>query len=340
MEYFHAKEVAVVFLLSVLASESRAAELSREDKRWRVSVSVDHSLSSGAFLQHEQLRATHRSVLQSWAFEVGRRFSCWRWQPRLMLGWAFDLELTTPNSNPARRWRPSDVRLSLSEPKLFQWSTVPLKIGTGLGLTLPTAVGSRSVKSLLFAIGGNLSAEMNWRALAFSYRFQGTKSFSEHSIARASHSVARDSDQPEWSGLRDEPATFLLGSANVDFVLSQTLGVAIEMGRVWSASYRVTILNEFRHAVADERDEWTAIHAKEGRGRRDWLQPTLEVAFDVKEAFDFSFETSIALGLTAFHPATTTDNQDVLWPVFFNVLGQNRAANNYGAAYLSLAVTV
>jgi hypothetical protein len=48
---------------------------------------------------------------------------------------------------------------------------------------------------------------------------------------------------------------------------------------------------------------------------------------------------SLSAGLTALHPAQTSDNSSIYWPVLWNSFGSDRAANNYGSVYFDITGT-
>ncbi len=87
-------------------------------------------------------------------------------------------------------------------------------------------------------------------------------------------------------------------------------------------------------------DEFTSPNADAGRGREDWLFPTVDLTYVLNEALEsilsLPFGLMVSAGITAEHPAQSDDNEEILWPVFYNTFGENRAANNYGSVYFDI----
>ncbi|MBI3179420.1 MAG: hypothetical protein HYZ27_07140 [Deltaproteobacteria bacterium] len=313
-----------------------------EKKPWAVMVILDHAVGSGSFISDSTLRASRAYVAQSWDIRPSYTFPVA--DHKLKLGGRFvvEYEYTTPDTNPARRFKPADSRLYLSDAELYVEQLTGITFNAAATLFLPTSYESINVNKRWAGLRATAGASRSIGPVDLEYALAATKYLNSDKYRTVYSDVLRDGEG-ELSGT-SEPGTYLGGPANTSFDIINSFGVTYNVTETLSVAYSLLIWNTFayRDDAVNSEDELASVNADAGRGRTDMLWPSLEVAYRLDDVVKdiLPFKLTVAGGITALHPAQTADNQGILWPVFYQAFGQNRAANNYGSIYFDLIGTL
>ena len=341
----------IVFLWGSVALADAEASRETSDKPWSVALSVSNGVGSGTFVSNSFIRQTSDWVGQSWNLSADYRFAAWSRTLVLRSSWSFDYELTTPNGGTARRFSPSDLRLSLSESETYRDELTGIALSTGLRLTLPVSYESRGATDLYFAVGLNGAATralgpvtLSW-SLGMTKYIQGSTIKLSRGIERCGQGSGRGPvDAVSFSpdacqavlGLNPE------GFPNTSFLLSNRLGASWEIIPAVTASYSVGLNQYFKYGMQG-RDALTSVHAAEGMRRVDYFWPTLDATVELSELVEslqpLPVALSLSTGITATHPTRSADDKSIIWPFFASSFGQGRAANGYGSIYVDLTGT-
>ncbi|MEE2961425.1 MAG: hypothetical protein VYA34_11825 [Myxococcota bacterium] len=330
--------------VSVSSDDAKKTAEEKPRKNYGVSLSLTHAVGSASFLQDDTLRASRGLVYQAWglsgfySFDIlGQKFKV---SPRM----GFTLELTEPDSNPARRFDPSDSSLSLSASGLKDDLT-GIGFSPYLRVTLPTSYRSLNINKRWVTLKAGLGLNRTFGDFSISLATGFTKAFSQNKVSSKYTETPRLSDfgncNVASAGEGGIHAVYecVSGSGTLNFAVTSNIGFEYQILETLSISYSVSLSNSFRHAIIDEEDDLTAPHADTGMGRSDSLSESLALSFSLSELLtpDSPVSYRLSLSMDASHPAQTADNRAIMWPFFYNSFGQNRAANNYGEISLGIS---
>ncbi len=323
----------------------RLAEGGAADRAFGALVVLDHTLGVGTFVRDATLRGSRAYVAQSWDLRPTYKFEAFGHKLKAGARFLFELELTTPDSNPARRFKPSDISVYLLDNNIY---TEPLTGVTFTGVArwfLPTSWESVNVTNRYSALALGAGANRTFGPVYLEYGFSFTKNLN------STKGLQTPTDVPLHSfagaGRRGDALPLEVGDSydnglNKSFRLTNSFAVTYNFDEHLSASYSLALLNDFRYTQDNVNvvDELSSPFADAGRGRTDSLWPTLDVTYVlddlVAKVYPLPFSLMASVGLTALHPAQTRDNGNLIWPFFYQALGTNRAANNYASFYLDL----
>jgi LysM repeat protein len=330
------------------AATLSASEEEADAKPYSIAVSLSHAVASGTFIDtssyttlDEEFTSQYDYIGQSYALVPSYRFEAFGRKLSASAILAMDYELTTPNSNPARRFNPADVQLKLSDGSLYkdEWSGV--NVSASLRAYLPTSYGAWSIFQRYMALRGGLGLSKSVGDLSLSYGFSYRKNFNASETRKKVTEVSRVND-PGFA-LRNGNDPFLIdsGYSNTSFTLYNSFSLGYSVLETLSLSYAFSFINSFKYHLVDVVDEYTSPYADAGRGRSDLLSYSLGVSYalssGLKDVIELPFSLSLAAGVAATHGAQTADNQSFIWPTFYHAFGENRAANNYGSFYLEVS---
>lgn len=316
-------------------------------KVWGVSVILDHALGTGVFAAEDTLSSTNAYVAQSWGIRPVYKFKLLDHNLRLSGKIGFDIELTTPNSNPARRFDFKDIGVSLSDPVLWTEPFTEIMFSASVGLTFATSYKSINSAERWLGAKAAVGAGRAIGPVYLKYGFGFTKNFNGSRLAQSVSDVGlRQTDLAGLPSVRGpgtftDPGDFGIGF-NTSFSISNSFSATYNILDELSVTYAVSLVNGFKYCADNVcvDDEFTSVNADTGRGRTDMLWPTLDVTYVLdgvmEKVYPLPFTLMVSAGLTALHPAQTENNDGIMWPFFYNVLG-NRSTENLASYYLSLA---
>jgi len=325
-----------------------AAEEEAPSKAYSIAVSLSHAVASGTFVDtssysvlDEEFSSQFDYIGQSYALVPSYRFEAFGKNLSASAILAMDYELTTPNSNPARRFNPADVQLKLSDGSLYkdEWSGV--NVSASLRAYLPTSYGAWSIFQRYLALRGGLGLSKSVGDLSLSYGFSYRKNFNTSETRKKVTDVARINDPGFAVRNGNDPFLIDSGYSNTSFTFYNSLGLGYSLAETLSLSYSLSFINSFKYHLVDVVDEYTSENADAGRGRSDLLSYSLGLSYalssGLKDVIELPFSLSLAAGVAATHGAQTPDNKSFIWPTFYHAFGENRAANNYGSFYLEVS---
>ena len=317
---------------------------------WGGVIVLDHFVGSGTFMSDATLRSHFAYVGQSWDIRPHYVFDFQSIKLKAAARILFEYEYTTPDTSPARRFKPADTTLSLSAPELYRepWSEVSLN--ASIRWLLPTSWESINVKEQWGAAGFAIGAQRFFGPLHVAYSFAMYKYFNSE-IARTTVGSVCPLGASCYKAGRDAPPSgtgaefsYPAGPLNYSFAVLNTFAVDYSISENMSVSYSLLIRNFFAYKdsnvnVADSY--CSPVGDCTERGQTDELWPSLSVDYVidewVKKAVDLPVSLSVSAGITALHPAQTKDNKSIMWPFFYQAFAQGRAADNYGSVFLDLA---
>jgi hypothetical protein len=307
-----------------------------EEKPWKATVGVSTIIGSSTFVKNSFVRDDY--VAQEFNFGAGYSFDWVGHKLNAGISWGTSVEYTTVNSNPARRWNPSDTSLSLSDGAVYTEPWTDISVTASLGATLPTSYNSINISKRW--LGASASAGLtrtfgpvNVRySLGFAKNFNGTKvPVRRESVVRSGDPIADASN----SGFTELEGGFGL----TNFSMSHNLAATYKIREVWSVGYSLGLFNSWKYRAGNV-DEFTSVNADGDTRGTDTLGSSISLGYDfgtdMGDVMHLPFGLSMVAKIATAHPAKTADNKDILWPVFFNTWGSNRAANNYGTVSLGL----
>lgn len=320
----------------------KLAEGGTADRAFGALVVLDHSMGTGTFLKDPTLRASRAYVVQSWDLRPTYKFDFFDHKLKAGGRFLFEVELTTPDTNPARRFRPADSSLYVLDNNIY---TEPFTGVTFSGVArwfLPTSWESVNVTKRWGAFALGAGASRSFGPVYLDYGFSFTKNVNGTKGMQIPTDVAPHAFLGP-AGRGDElPLDAIDNGLNKSFRITNSFAVTYNFTDNLSASYALLILNDFRYTQDNINtvDEYTSRYADAGRGRVDSLWPTLDVTYVLDEVvgklYPLPFSLMVSGGITALHPAQRADNGAILWPVLWNVMAFNRAADNYATFYLDL----
>ena len=316
------------------------AEMQGEMKSFGVQVVLDHAFGTGSFVKNRELRRTAAYAAQSWQIQPYMKVNLLGKDLKLSGKVGFELEFTQPDMND-RRFKPSDISVALADPKLFKFEGLGVNVSGEVRGYLPTSYESIGVKKQWTALSGKLAFSRAFGNAVVMYSFGMTKYVNGAKIPEKSATLCRVSDGCAAPTGIDDPTNYNAGYANSSFMMMNAFVAAYNITELLGVSYSLAIVNMYKYKVVDGVDEFTSINADPNRGRMDLLAPSLSLSYGLsdgilKDIVDLPGSLSLSAGIAAMHPAQKADNTGILWPVFFNTFGNNRAANNYGSFFVDL----
>lgn len=323
----------------------RLAESGRGDKNFGLIVVLDHSVGTGTFMQDEILRQSRRYVAQNWDIRPSYSFDFLGHRPKVSARWVAELEMTEPDSNPARRFKPLDLSFALSDSKLFVDPWLGIRLSASVSLSIPSSWESINVAKRYTNMRTGVGLSRAIGPVYLTYGFTVGKSFNRTKGAK----VPTDTPLPEFSGIRAVApgGTSFIGNEypngfNSSHELINSFSITYSFTDNLSASYSLLIWNIYKYTQdnVNTADAYMSPYADDGRGRSDYLWPSLELAYvldsAVEQVVKLPFSLTASAGISALHPAQTSNNKSIRWPLFYNVVGDNQAANNYASYYFAL----
>lgn len=312
------------------------------EKSFDASLRLDHSFGTGNFTRNEFVREQNDTVAQTWDLNLGYSFALLGHRPRLSLRTEMSIFYTRPNTNPARRINPADTRLTFADPQLYRDAWSRLLFTGNVGLLLPTSYESLKVNRQYFAVRAGLGIERKLGDFLLRYGSSFTKNFNQVHNKLTYTTTSRPGDVIVTGAGANEPAGVPTGSGITSFSLIHSLFASYSITPNIALSYALLIVNRWKYNNVAQNDEFTSVHADSGRQRAvDQLWPTLELGWNATDFVGLLFTSPIQMrlsgGITALHPAQSDDNKHIVWPFFYQAFANNRAANNYGSIYVSVA---
>lgn len=299
---------------------------------------------SGNFIQNDFVRQRNNRIWQTWQFSPSYQFELFGHNLVASAYFFFDVNLTATNSNPDYRWVPYNAQLILMDPQIYKEPVTGIAFNGSVRYIAPTSRGAFRVGRRLGGVSGALGASRRVGPVNFSYQFRFDKYLNTDPVRSSISDVSRASDgnmalNPTGGGI--DGIRLRAGFGNRSFAMFNTLSVNWAITKALSLSYAVTLFNAYDYKLVQEEDEFTSPYADADRGRTDILSPTLAMSYRLSPALnkvlDLPFSLSASAGIQALQPAQTANNEQIMWPFFYNVFGQNRAANNFGTVYVGLS---
>ncbi len=314
-------------------------------KAWGMLVVMNHSMGTGTFLADSTQRSTYAYVGQSWDLRPSYMFDFMGHNLKAMARLGFELELTEPNANPARRFNPADASLYLMDNNIFTEPVSGVRFTGGVRYFFPTSYQSINVSERWGALSLFGSANRSFGPLYLVYSFGFTKNFNATKGAQVfkpmGARIRRDNPNDDLPSPADSAGDYAVGF-NSSFLFSNSLAATYNFTDELSLSYSVALRNSFKYTQNNVNvvDEHTSPNADNDTGRSDTLLSTLDVTYVldgvIKPLVDLPFSLMASVGLSAEHPAQTASNDGIMWPFFYQAMAENRAANNYATFYVDL----
>ncbi len=350
--------------------ESSAATLTSEEpsevkdegpkKPWSVGVSLGHSISTGTFLEHEQMQAYSDSISQSWGLNASYRFEVLGHKLTAGVGMGLSLSLVTPNNSLDRRFFLGDGSLSLSDGSIYKDEWSGINLSGGLSLSLPISPESRH-REKWTTLGTRLGLSRSFGDLSLSYSFSFNKFFhgSDTQVKNVSH--ARESWSTSCSLFTDDNSDqayrCFSGAANANFSIRNSISVGYAITDHLGASYSLGISNMRKINRYPEEDEYQSPRADNNAGGSDSFSTSIGLSYDIAGQFgdmwSLPFSLSASLGVSTGHGVFKPTQDEIWWPLFYNSMGEdfgntsaipeaggsnvNFAAGNYGSFSFGLS---
>lgn len=335
------KSTTETHAVKVTNATVRDLAVGKADRSWGALAVLTHSIGSANFSSNDYVRGRNDYVTQTYDL---RAFKMWEvLGKRVITGgrFIFDVNLMEPNTNPDRRVVPYDARVYATLPNIYTEPTTGISFNGQVLAFLPTSYESINVSKRVFGLRGVAGARRSVGPVDFSYSLSYTHNYNTSKVAVRTAQVARSNDPIRD---RDSNGVVHLGSgyANTQFDIVNFFGVNYNVTDNFSVSYSLAIQNIYKYNMY-ENDALTGVNADGGRGRMDFLQPALQVSYALSsalgEAIQLPVNLSLSAGIASWSPAQSADNKTIMWPLFYNTFGQNRAANNYGSVFVDLVGT-
>jgi hypothetical protein len=332
---------------TVTATDDRPASVRLSDgdaseRVWGALVILDHSMGTGTFLADSTLRGARAYVAQSWDLRPYYRFKFLDHNLKVSGRFVFELEMTQPDTNPARRFKPLDMTVTLSDANVYTEPVSGVTFNAGLRLAIPTSWESINVNKRWTAGSLLLGASRSFGQVYLEYSFGFTKNFNSTKGKQNSTDVPwHPFIGPARRGV-EVPDDAVTVGMNASYRFSNSFAVTYNFTDNLNASYSLLIYNDFKYRQDDVNviDGFASVNADDGRGRSDMLWPTLDVTYVLDElvakVYPLPFSLMVSGGITSLHPAQTANNEGIMWPFFYQAMASNRAANNYASFYLDL----
>lgn len=309
----------------------------KDDKPFGVSVTLEHSVGTAAFARNGYVRGSSRYIGQSWNVQPKYAFDFMGHRLTLSGRASLEIELTTPDSNPARRVSPKDMSIGLSDKELYKEPVTEISFNGGARYTLPTSYESINVKRQWAALSLSGKAARSIGPVDLGYSLAVAKYFNSSHVPLRTLSVARESLTSQT-----DPTQLGAGKGLNSFSITNTVDAGWNITEQLSLSYSLGLVEGFKYRAAPaERDEYTSILVDPSDlPRTEMWNYSIEVGYDLSNFVNetivqLPFSLSAAFGVAASHSAQTANNS-IMWPVFAQAFGGNRAGDNLGSVYLSL----
>lgn len=340
-----AAEPPAIEQLQVFPGQANGEQQTQQESPFGLRLRTEHAFGTGTFLANDALRQRYDKSTISWEIRPSYRFPLFGHTLEASLRLQFEVDLTTPDNSTGRRFRPSDASVYLTDPEIYEEPYSGIAFRGGMRVFLPTSYESLYVKKQWTAWQGFAGMKRSIGPLAFAYTFAFVKYFNQNTTPTrtTSNSGTRASDPGRAVGGDGDPAQISIGFANRNVGVFNAIRADLNITDQLKVSYSLMFLNYWKYTLNAKRDQYTAPNADSGAGRQDYLWPTLEVSYGLNQALGallpslpWPFELTASLGISALHPAQTKDNGSVLWPLFYQVFAENRAATNFGSIYIGL----
>ncbi len=316
-------------------------------KRFGLLAALSTYSGSGTFLANDALRHQNDYIAQILDIRPTFGFNLADHRMRLSARFAFETELTQPNTNPSRRWKPFDSSLAIADDTLFKEPVTGILFNAALRFIFPTSYESIRVREQWLGTGLSLGARRLIGDFQLSFNTSVTKYFngSKTAIRRLDNARPEDTQDADETAdfARSPSASFTSdiqsGPVNTSWLFANTVGVTWLASDRLAVSYSLGLLSFIRYSVQGERDAFTSPNADPGNPTAQRFNSSLEVSYDwshvTKDEWGLPFSFTMALGIAAVHPVQENNNEGWIAPLIVNNF-TNRAANNYGSIYLDL----
>ena len=353
-----------------VASVETSTDEKKEDegKPWGVSVSMGHSVGMGTFVINDYVAQMSDYVGQSWGFGANYRFDVFDHPLSVSAGWGFGIELTTPGNASAQRFSYGDMSVGLSDGSIYKDEWSGINLSGSFGFSLPTSYASRNVTSKYTSLRFGLSLSRSFGPVSISYGGSFSKSINGERIAK-SYSLVREGksaalaggDVAEVLSIAEsavgadgsvEQSLIIEGAPNTSMGVSQTLSIGYSPIDTLSIGYSVGTSHYYKYAMPDDELTFDDVpnRARAGARRGDSFSSGFNVSFQLSKALEdvmpLPFSLAMSAGVSTSHPMTMVDQdcdategcgREIMWPLFFNSLGQNRAAAGYGSVNFNIS---
>jgi hypothetical protein len=315
-----------------------AKEEEPEGKSFGARAIMSHSVGSGTFVTSPYINNRTRYFDQSWDLYAMYRFEVFGHKLTTQARWPFLYQFTTPDTNPARQWVPSDLSFYLIDPEIWREPFTDIGVKGTLRVFVPTSWESINATKLITGVAAGVGLSRKINDFSLSYTFQVRKNFNA-SVVSMRNATARESDPVPAGGVGVQIPK---GTPNTEWTIYNIFGVSYSPIEELTVGYSLLMYSNIRYNTFPSRDEYTSPNAQVGlQNASDWLWPTFSVEYAVTTAIadyvDLPIDLSVGVSASAMHPAQEPDNKGFLPPLVFNMFTSDKAANNY--ASLSLDIT-
>ncbi|MCK5689139.1 hypothetical protein KAI87_07710 [Myxococcota bacterium] len=324
----------------LLAEEDQLAK-----KPYGVQVAMEHSLGTGNFVSNDYASEMSDYFGQSWSATGYYNFETMGHKLRASGRASFGLTLSTPTSNPARRFDPGAVSFALSDRKLYKDELTGIRVSGSLSLALPTTYNSYVSRKWLGA-SARLGASRAVGPVFLRYGFGLSKGFHSSYIPVRdvdSSSVRSDYDVPTSAMEMNDPVGLSSGFANTNFRISNSVAASYQIIDVLSVSYSLNHMLSWKYELFDGTDEYSSTNANNDGPDSSMFSYGIDLSYALTDhlgdMLDLPVRLDVSGGLAAAHSVQTADQNSIMWPVFYQAMAENRAAMNMAVFYLSLAGT-
>ncbi|MEM6274591.1 MAG: hypothetical protein AAF735_05055 [Myxococcota bacterium] len=333
-------------------------------KSWQLLLFTSTAFSSGNFVSRETITDATGAPIDTVADRTGiivQNFDvrgqwlteAWGENWRLRARLPFDVEYTSPNRDPARRFRPFDLAIDVTDMSIINDETWGILLG-GVRLTLPTSRLSRSrdriTQASLFTtlikpfdfglmVFAGLRLSRNWSDAVpddcgFIRSDEGGTPLDGDASSECSAVSGSEAARSGGTQLLLES-----GQPNPDWEGSASLGLQYSVTSRFTVSYGLAYILSSGFSI--DEDEFTSENAEGGDDiQSDFWSTSISANYLLNDmltdlAGELPFSLSAGVTLAAFHPTTDLSNDSFL-PLFYTAFRENRSAANYAQVGVDL----